>query len=89
MEQLVASFRQCLLKLSKQQHTEEFVLRELFRSFERNNNGIITCEIFKGMLQKVDLTTSDEFVQALLIQADMAGNANGIVEFEEFVHFVI
>ena len=89
IEQLVASFRKCLLKLSKYQHTEEFVLRELFRSFERNNNGIITCEIFKAMLEKVDLTASNEFVEAFLIQADLSGNANGVVEFEEFVHFII
>lgn len=65
------------------------MLRELFRSFERNNNGIITCEILKAMLEKVDLTASNEFVEALLIQADLSGNANGVVEFEEFVHFVI
>ena len=41
------------------------------------------------MLEKVDLTASDEYIEALLIQADLSGNANGIVEFEEFVHFVI
>jgi len=86
---MVASFRQCLMKLSKKQHNEEFILRELFRTYERNNNGIITIEILKSMLEKVDLTASDEYIEALLIQADLSGNANGIVEFEEFVHFVI
>jgi Ca2+-binding EF-hand superfamily protein len=89
IENLVTSFRKCLMRLSKQQHHEEFVLRELFRAFERQNNGIITVEIFRSMLEKVDLTAPDEHIEALLIQADLSGNANGVVEFEEFVHFVI
>ena len=77
------------MRSSSKQHNEEFLLRELFRAFERNNNGIVTVEILKGMFAKVDLTASDEYVEALLIQADLSGNANGVVEFEEFVHFII
>lgn len=86
---LVTSFRQCLMRFSKQQHHEEFVLRELFRAFERQNNGIVTVDICRSMLEKVDLTAPDEHIEALLIQADVSGNANGVVEFEELAHFVI
>ena len=51
LEHLVAVFRHSLQKKSTKGHHEEFVLRELFRGFERNNNGIVTLDILKGMLE--------------------------------------
>ena len=89
LEQLINAFRHSLLKSSSKNHQEEFVLRELFRSFERQNNGLLTLDILKSMLQKVDITVADEFLVAWLEKADLAGNANGVVEFEEFVSFMI
>lgn len=89
VEDLVTSFRKCLMRLSTQQHHEEFVLRELFRAFERKDNGIVTVDIFRSMLEKVDLTAPDEHIEALLVQADLSGNGNGVVEFEELVHFIV
>lgn len=89
LQQLVATFRQSLLKRSNKAHNEEFVLRELFRNFERQNNGVLTLDILRAMLEKVDVTVSDEYLEALLQQADLSGNANGIVEFDEFIHYVI
>lgn len=43
------------------------------------------------MLEKVDITTSDEYLEALLkqVQINSAPDCAGKVEFEEFVHFVI
>ena len=35
----VAAFRHSLLKSGNERHTEEFVLRELFREFARDGNG--------------------------------------------------
>ena len=76
------------MRLSTKQHNEEFVLRELFRAFERKNNGIVTVDIFRSMLGKVDLTAPYEHIEALLIKADLSGNSNDVVEFEELIHFV-
>lgn len=55
------------MKQSTKNHNEEFVLRELFRTFERENNGVLTLAILKAMLEKVDMTVSDEYLEALLI----------------------
>ena len=85
---MVAAFRHSLLKLSTKGHHEEFVLRELFRTFDRDNNGELSLEVLKAMLEKVDITTSDEYLEALLKQVEI-NPASGKVEFEEFIHFVI
>lgn len=55
VEQLVAAFRLKLMKQSTKHHHEEFVLRELFRSFDRTDNGVVTQEILGAMLAKVDI----------------------------------
>ena len=91
LEHLVAAFRHSLLKLSTKGHHEEFVLRELFRGFDRDNNGLLSVEVLKAMLEKIDITTSDEYLEALLKQVEInsAPDCAGKVEFEEFVHFVI
>ena len=87
LEQLVAAFRHSLLKQSSKGHQEEFVLRELFRGFDRDSNGHLTLDILKAMLQKVDITAGDQYLEALLKACDV--NGTGVIEFEEFVHFVI
>ena len=75
------------MKKSNDRHLEETVLRELFRTYDRNNNGILTQDILKCILEKLDLTTSDEYLTGLL--NSVAVNGNGDVEFEEFCSFVI
>ena len=88
VEQLVAAFRLKLMKQSTKNHHEEFVLRELFRSFDRTENGIVTQEILGAMLAKVDICQTPDVLEAMLIEADLKGNKNGSVEFEEFIHLV-
>ena len=61
------------MKQSSAMHTEEFILRELFRGFDRTCNGIINNDILKGMLNKVDLTTNDEYIESLLQQVEVNG----------------
>ena len=73
--------------MSSERHSEEFVLRELFRNFDRDSNGKLTLTELKGVLLKMDLTANEDIMQALLNKIDI--NKNGLIEFEEFVHFVI
>lgn len=88
-EQLVAALRLQLMKASTKNHHEEFVLRELFRSFDRTNNGVVTHDILSAMLAKIDICQPAEVIESLLIQADLTGNKNGLVEFDEFLHLVL
>ena len=42
LEALVAAIRFNLLKTGTEKHTEEFVLREVFRNFDRDSNGALS-----------------------------------------------
>lgn len=87
LEQLVAAFRHSLMKQSTKNHHEEFVLRELFRNFDRDSNGKLTITELRAMLEKLDITTSDPYLEALMKCIDL--NGSGTIEFEEFIHFVV
>ena len=62
LEHLVAAFRHSLMKQSSKNHLEEFVLRELFRTHDRNNNGQLTLSELKSMLEKLDISTLDDYL---------------------------
>ena len=42
LEALMSTIRQALLRFGTERHTEEFVLREVFRTFDRDNNGVLS-----------------------------------------------
>ncbi|XP_062088241.1 probable calcium-binding protein CML18 [Humulus lupulus] len=70
-------------KLDDQQIAD---LREVFRSFDSNNDGSLTQPEMGSMLQSLGLRPSPDQVEALIHQADT--NHNGLVEFSEFVALV-
>ena len=76
-----------LLKYGTASHTEEFVLRELFREHDRDNNGVLSLETIRLMLNKVNIAASDQYLQALVNRVDI--NATGVLEFEELVAFLV
>ena len=47
VEAIVQAIRTNLLKLGSERHTEEFVLREVYRDFNRNKEGVLSLEDFK------------------------------------------
>ncbi|MQL94670.1 hypothetical protein Taro_027342 [Colocasia esculenta] len=61
-------------------------LREIFRSFDRNNDGSLTRLELDALLRSLGLKPSPEQVEALIHRADT--NSNGLVEFSEFVGLV-
>lgn len=75
------------MKKSTDTHLEETVLRELFRAFDRDNNGIVTLDILSQLLAKADITTNEQYLQSLLNTVQV--NNRGEVEFEEFVGHII
>ena len=87
VETLIQAIRTNLLKLGTRGHSEEFVFREVYRDFNRNNEGVITLPDLKQMLMKLNLTAPDKYLEALLLKFDR--NQNGIVEFEEMLQYVV
>lgn len=61
-------------------------LREIFRSFDRNNDGSLTQLELGSLLRSLGLKPSAEQLDALIHKADI--NSNGLVEFSEFVALV-
>jgi calcium-binding protein CML len=61
-------------------------LREIFRSFDRNNDGSLTQLELGSLLRSLGLKPSPEQLETLTQKADK--NSNGLVEFSEFVALV-
>ena len=87
IETLLQAIRASLLKAGTEKHTEEFILREVFREFDRNSNGSLTKTELAALLNKINLNVDDKYLDALIKKLDT--NGNGAVEFEEFVHFIV
>ncbi|XP_073111636.1 LOW QUALITY PROTEIN: probable calcium-binding protein CML18 [Elaeis guineensis] len=71
------------VKLDDEQLAE---LREIFRSFDRNNDGSLTQLELGSLLRSLGLKPSPDQLEALIQKADT--NNNGLVEFSEFVALV-
>ncbi|ERN15520.1 hypothetical protein AMTRI_Chr03g51660 [Amborella trichopoda] len=71
------------VKLDDEQLSE---LREIFRSFDRNNDGSLTQLELGSLLRSLGLKPSPDQLEALIQRADT--NSNGLVEFSEFVGLV-
>lgn len=71
------------VKLDDEQIAE---LREIFRSFDRNNDGSLTQLETASLLRSLGLKPSSDQLDALIQKADT--NSNGLIEFSEFVALV-
>ena len=75
------------MKYGTERHTEEFVLRELYREHNREGDGSLTLVELKAMLNKINITAQDQYLEALVKHIDV--NGTGVIEFEEFVAFLV
>ena len=87
MANLVGAIRHSLLKSGNERHTEEFILRELFREFGRDGEGAVTVTEFRAMLNKINLNAEDKFLEAFIKGLDK--NQAGHIEFEELRHIIV
>ncbi|XP_020704010.2 probable calcium-binding protein CML18 [Dendrobium catenatum] len=71
------------VNLEEEQLTE---LREIFRSFDRNNDGSLTLPELGSLLLALGFKPSSEQLKELILKADT--NNNGLVEFSQFVELV-
>ncbi|XP_055602120.1 calmodulin-A-like [Uranotaenia lowii] len=61
-------------------------LKEAFRIFDRDGNGMISAEELKVALKSFGEQLSDEEVEELLREADV--NCDGQIDYEEFVRMI-
>lgn len=61
-------------------------LREIFRSYDRNNDGSLTQLELRSLLRSLGMKPTQDQLDALIQRADI--NSNGLVEFSEFVALV-
>lgn len=61
-------------------------LREIFRTFDRNEDGSLTQLELGSLLRSLGLKPSSDQLETLIQKADT--NSNGLVEFSEFVALV-
>lgn len=61
-------------------------LRQIFRSFDRNNDGSLTQLELGSLLRSLGLKPSPDQLENLIQKADT--NNNGLIEFSEFVGLV-
>ena len=86
VETLLAAMRHNLLKFGSSRHTEEYILRELFRELDTDRSGALSISELRVIMQKINLTVDDRYLTAILNCMDT--NKHGVVEFEEFQKFV-
>ncbi|KAG6397683.1 hypothetical protein SASPL_143853 [Salvia splendens] len=72
-----------VVKLDDEQLAE---LREIFRSFDRNNDGSLTELELGSLLRSLGLKPGPDQIDALIQKADT--NSNGLIEFSEFMSLV-
>lgn len=67
--------------------TEEYLLRQLFESFDTNKSGDLTIDELWAMAAKLEISVERKYLAALfkVIDADNSGT----IEFEEFCNFLI
>jgi len=87
VETLLAAMRHNLMKFGSSRHSEEFVLRDIFREFDADNSGALSLKELRNILLKINLNADDRYLKALLKKFDT--NGNGVVEFEEFQKYIV
>ena len=86
IKHLTKTMRAKLLDFSQGQ-TEEMVLRNTFREFDANENGVLTADELQALLVRLQMSVERKYLTALLNKFDR--NGNGVIEFDEFVNFMI
>jgi Ca2+-binding EF-hand superfamily protein len=86
IKHLTKTIRSKLMDFSAGQ-TEELVLRNTFREFDANENGVLSSDELQALLVRLQISVERRYLSALLRKFDR--NNNGVIEFEEFVNFII
>lgn len=83
--ELVSIIRNRALSKSQGQQIE-FYLTNLFRELDANKNVVMSLSELYALVGKLGIRIDNSNLQALMAAVD--SNHNGVIEFEEFVHFI-
>ena len=86
IKHLTKTIRAKLMDFSRGQ-TEEMVLRNTFREFDLNGNGVLAADELQALLVRLQISVDRRYLSALMKKFD--NNNNGVIEFEEFVNFIV
>uniref|UniRef100_A0A7S3MZI8 EF-hand domain-containing protein n=1 Tax=Strombidium inclinatum TaxID=197538 RepID=A0A7S3MZI8_9SPIT len=82
----VMLIRQRLITLSNDKQ-EEYVLRNMFRTFDLDQSGSLTLNELAGLMAKLGVEYEHDLLLAVMRELDT--NKSGVIEFEEFCQFLI
>ena len=83
---IINLMRQRLITLANSSQ-EEYVLRNMFRTFDLDNSGALSAQEVRGLLGKLGVVAEDKEVAAVMRELDL--NKSGTLEFEEFCQFLL
>ena len=84
---LVGLIRGKLQALSTKEISDEYVLRNFFNDADTNKSGDISIDELHALMAKIGVSCERKYIKSLMDLFDT--NRNGVIEFEEFVNFVI
>lgn len=87
IDYLVSLLRNRLRSLSTPTISDEYVLRNFFNDSDTNKSGDLTIDELWNLCSKAGISCERKYISALFKKFDT--NRNGVIEFEEFVDFVI
>lgn len=87
LEHITRTIRNKMLDMSSSTQSAEFVMRAVFREFDRQRSGVLTAAQLQQMLLKIQVAVDQRYLDALLARFDRRGD--GCVEFEEFVSYLV
>ena len=66
---------------------EEYVLRDIFRTYDLDKSGSLTINEMGGLLSKLGVSVTEK--ELIATMREMDSNKSGVIEFEEFVQFMV
>lgn len=83
---LLGLMRQRLITKANSQQ-EEYKLRDMFRTFDKDNSGSLSINELAGLLAELGVGVKENELVAMMRLIDTS--KNGVIEFDEFQNFVV